>query len=237
MRFEKTKATLSLIVLLLTFSTAARAFPPQSIEFMPGYKVPDVASDGAPSFDLRYFVHFPSYYLATGVGIGQLNAPANHKNLAIGSDIEMRPIGFTLRVFPPLSGSYVTFVEIGVDRLSQLGYQLDPCVDIGKGTPNTCADQTVADVCNTDISTGPTACKKTTIRRKSYAYRFGAGIEKVFQAGFGVGLHYTYRFGEPISRTVSQTQSVGIQAPVTTSEDLFDIKQSIFSLLISYHFK
>ncbi|TAK06889.1 MAG: hypothetical protein EPO39_07855 [Candidatus Manganitrophaceae bacterium] len=226
MDFKKTTFLFLFVIFFWTLTNAAHAFPPQSIEFLPGYKVPDVSSDGAPSYDLRYFLHFPSLYLAAGVGIGHINAPANHKNLAIGSDVEMTPIGFTLRVFPSLSESYVTFLEIGVDRLSQLGYKLDPSIDTGQ-----------TDVCFTDTSTGPSPCKKTTIRRKSYAYRFGAGIEKVFRSGFGVGLHYTYRQAEPISKTVSQTQSVGVQAPVTTSEDLFDIKQSIFSILISYRFR
>ena len=226
MNAKKTGSALFFLILFLTLTTPSHAFPPQSIEFMPGYKFPDVSSDGAPSFDLRYFLHFPSLYLAAGVGVGYISAPANHQNLAIGSDIKMAPIGFTLRLLPPLSESFVTFLEIGVDHLYQLHYDLDPSVDTGQ-----------TDLCIKDPSTGPGPCKFTTIRKKSYAYRLGAGIEKIFQSGFGVGLHYTYRTAEPISRTVSQTPSLGILAPVTKSEDLFDIKQSIVSILISYRFR
>lgn len=197
----------------------------QSIEFLPGYKVPDSASDGATSFDLRYFLHFPSAYLSAGVGVGRLDAPANHKNLAIGSRIKTTPIGITLRLTPPLSESFATFIEIGADHLSQLHYELDPAVDTGKH-----------DLCFVDLSTGPGPCKTTAIKKKSYDYRFGVGIEKVFSSGIGIGLHYTYRVASPIRRIVTDTPAFGIIAPTTTREDLFELKQSTFSLLMSYHF-
>lgn len=226
MNLRKAGSVFLFLTLLFVSPAISSAFPPQSVEFMPGYKVPDLSSDGAFSYDLRYFIHFPSLYLAAGVGIGHINAPANHKNLAIGSNLEMTPIGLTVRLLPPLSESFVTFFEIGVDRLSQLRYQLDPSIDTGE-----------TDFCFPDTGTGPSPCKITTIRKRSYAYRVGIGVEKVFQSHFGVGLHYTYRFAEPISKTVTQSPSLGIQATESTSEDLFDIKQSIFSVLISYHFR
>lgn len=226
MRFKKIDIVLFIFILFFTSTATAYAFPPQSIEFMPGYTAPDPASDGAPSADLRYFLHFPSLSLAAGIGIGYINVPANHQNLAIGSDLEMTPVGFTLRLFPPVSESWVTFVEIGVDRLARLHYELDPSIDTGQN-----------DVCVTDPSLGPAPCRKTTIKKSSVAFRFGAGIEKIFRSGLGVGLHYTFRRAEPISKTVSQTDNSGIQAAQTRREDLFDVKQSIFSILISYHFR
>lgn len=226
MNLKKTPSALLLFILFFTLRATSHAFPPPSIEFMPGYTAPDSASDGGPSVDLRYFLHFPSLYLAAGVGVGYINVPANHQNLAIGSDLEMTPVGFTLRLLPPLSESFVTFVEIGVDRLNQLHYELDPSVDTGQN-----------DFCNTNISLGPAPCRKTTIKKNSVAYRLGAGIEKVFRSGFGVGLHYTFRRAEPLERVVSQTPDVGITATQTRREDLFEIKQSIFSILISYRFR
>jgi opacity protein-like surface antigen len=226
MRFKKTDTALLLFILFFTVNSTSYAFPPQSIEFMPGYMAPDSASDGGPSADLRYFLHFPSLYLAAGVGIGYVNVPANHQNLAIGSDLEMTPIGFTLRLFPPASESFETFIEIGVDRLNGLHYELDPSIDTGEN-----------DLCFPDPATGPGPCRKTTIKKSSLAYRFGAGIKKTFQSGFDVGLHYTFRRAEPISKTVSQTDNLGVQAVQTSREDLFDLKQSIFSILISYRFR
>jgi hypothetical protein len=225
MKFKKTASALLLFILFLTLSATSYAFPPQSIELLPGYTAPDSASDGAPSVDLRYFLHFPSLSLAAGIGIGYINVPANHQNLAIGSDLEMTPVGLTLRLFPPLSESFTTFVEIGVDRLNQLHYELDPSVDTGEN-----------DLCVADLATGPGPCRKTTIKKSSVAYRLGAGIEKVFPSGLGVGLHYTFRRAEPLQRVVSQTPD-GITASRTKREDLFEIKQSIFSILISYRFR
>lgn len=225
MHFRKTVPALLLFILFLISTATSHAFPPQSIEFTPGYTAPDSASDGGPAADLRYFLHFPSLSLAAGVGIGYIHVPANHENLAIGSDLKMIPVGFTLRLFPPLSESFVTFVEIGADRLFGLDYALDPSIDTGEN-----------DFCFTDPNLGPAPCRKTTIKKSSAAYRFGAGIQKAFRSGFGVGLHYTYRMAEPISKTVSQTESFGIQEIRTNREDLFDVKQSIFSILISYRF-
>jgi len=138
----------------------------------------------------------------------------------------MAPIGLTLRFFPPLSKSFVTFIELGVDRLSGLDYELDPSVDTGEN-----------DLCFIDPGIGPTPCRKTTIKKSSVAYRFGAGIEKRFRSGFGIGLHYTFRKAEPISKRVSQTDNFGVQPAQTRREDLFDLEQSIFSILISYRFQ
>ncbi|MCG3111765.1 MAG: hypothetical protein MCM46_08080 [Candidatus Manganitrophus sp. SB1] len=222
----KKTAALLLFILFFTFTATSHAFPPQSIELLPGYTAPDSASDGGPAVDLRYLLHFPSLYLAAGIGVGQINVPANHRNLAIGSDLEMTPVGFTLRLSPPLFESFVTFVEIGADRLFGLHYELDPSVNTGEN-----------DICIVDPGIGPTPCRKTTIKESSVAYRFGAGIEKVFRSGFGVGLHYTYRRAEPLERVVSETPELGVTATRTTREDLFKIRQSIFSILISYHFR
>lgn len=222
----KKTAALLLFILFFTFTATSYAFPPQSIELLPGYTAPDSASDGGPAVDLRYLLHFPSLYLAAGIGVGQINVPANHRNLAIGSDLEMTPVGFTLRLSPPLFESFVTFVEIGADRLFGLHYELDPSVDTGEN-----------DSCIVDPGIGPTPCRKTTIKESSVAYRFGAGIEKVFRSGFGVGLHYTYRRAEPLERVVSETPELGVTATRTTREDLFKIRQSIFSILISYRFR
>lgn len=225
MNFRKIVSTLLLFILFSISTATASAFPPQSIELLPGYTAPDSASDGGPSVDLRYFLHFPSLRLAAGVGVGYIHVPANHRNLSIGSDLEMAPVGFTLRLFPPLSESFVGFIEFGVDRLSGLHYELDPFVDTGEN-----------DACFGDPTLGPSPCRKTSIKKNSVAYRFGAGIERVFRSGFGIGLHYIYRRAEPIQRVVSQT-SDGITAPRTRREDLFDIKQSTLSILISYHFR
>ncbi len=222
----KKTAALLLFSLFFTFTATSYAFPPQSIELLPGYTAPDSASDGGPAVDLRYFLHFPSRYLAAGIGVGQINVPANHRNLAIGSDLEMTPVGFTLRLSPPLFESFVTFVEIGADRLFELAYELDPSVKTGED-----------DRCFDDPATGPGFCQKTTIKKRSVAFRFGAGIEKVFRSGFGVGLHYTYRRAEPLERVVRETPELGVTATRTTREDLFKIRQSIFSILISYHFR
>ncbi|MDC4227403.1 MAG: hypothetical protein MPW15_24990 [Candidatus Manganitrophus sp.] len=173
MDFKKTAALL-LFILFFTFTATASAFPPQSIEFLPGYTAPDSASDGGPAVDLRYLLHFPSLYFAAGIGVGQINVPANHRNLAIGSDLEMTPVGFTLRLSPPLFESFVTFVEIGADRLFGLHYELDPSVNTGEN-----------DICIVDpTGIGPTPCRKTTIKENSVAYRFGAGIEKGLPVGF-----------------------------------------------------
>lgn len=222
----KKTAALLLFILFYTFTATSYAFPPQSIELLPGYTAPDSASDGGPAVDLRYLLHFPSLYLAAGIGVGQINVPANHRNLAIGSDLEMTPVGFTLRLSPPLFESFVTFVEVGADRLFGLQYELDPSVNAGEN-----------DICIVDPGIGPTPCRKTTIKESSVAYRFGAGIEKVFRSGFGVGLHYTYRRAEPLERVVSETPELGVTATRTTREDLFKIRQSIFSILISYRFR
>lgn len=219
------KTALLLFILFFMFTATSSAFPPQSIEFLPGYTAPDSASDGGLSADLRYFLHFPSLSLAAGIGVGYLKVPANHQNLAIGSDLEMTPVGFTLRLLPPASESFEAFIEIGVDRLARLHYELDPSIDTGEN-----------DLCFPDPATGPGPCRKTTVRKSSLAYRFGAGIKKTFRPGFDLGLHYTFRRAEPISKTVSQTDNLGIQAVQTKREDLFDLKQSIFSILISYRF-
>lgn len=225
MGFKKT-AALHLLILFFAFTATSYAFPPQSIEFLPGFTAPDSASDGGPSADLRYFLHFPSHSLSAGVGIGSIQVPANHRNLAIGSDLEMTPFGFTLRLSPPLSESFVTFIEIGADRLFGLHYKLDPSVNTGEN-----------DFCFIDPGIGPTPCRKTTIKKSSVAYRFGAGIEKVFRSGFGIGLHYAFRRAEPLERVVSETPEFGVTATRTTREDLFKIRQSIFSILISYRFR
>ena len=226
MRLKKVQSIFLPLILLWMMTATCHAFPPQSVEFMPGYTFPDSSSDGAPSFDLRYFLHFPSLYLAAGVGIGRISTPANHRNLAIGSDLEMTPIGFTLRLLPPLSESFVTFVEIGADRLSQLHYRLDPSIDTGE-TDIPCVDTQ---------QTGPFPCKETTMKKKTLAYRVGVGIEKVFRSGFGVGVHYTYRIAKPLERDVKQATDFGITGAQTTQEDLFNVNQSILSLLISYRF-
>ncbi|MBI3803672.1 MAG: hypothetical protein HY282_07900 [Nitrospirae bacterium] len=194
----------------------------QSIEFLPGYKAPDSASDGAPTFDLRYFLHFPSLYLSAGIGIGYLQAPANHKNLEIGSKIKMMPVGFTLRLSPPIAESFTPFFEVGLDRLAQLHYRLDPAVDTG-----------ASDTCDTEFFG---FCHTTSLHRKAYAYRLGIGIEKVFASGIGLGFQYTYRIGKPVDKSVNETPSFGILPVQTTHEGLFDIQQSLFSLLMSYHF-
>ncbi|GEM_PF-4428224 len=225
MNLKKTKIFFILLIFFFTFPLPSYAFPPQSVEFLPGYKFPDSASNGAPSFDLRYFLHFPSVYLAAGVGIGHISAQANNQNLAIGSDLQMTPIGFTLRFLPPMTGSFDAFVEVGVDHLSQFRYKFDPSVDSGQNNS-----------CTTDISVGPLPCHIATIEKRSVAYRFGAGIEKVFRSGFGVGLHYTYRLTTPVRQTVSDTPSFGVQPPTVTNKDLFNFNQSILSLLVSYHF-
>lgn len=225
MKFKKTALALFLFIFFSTLRATAQAFPPQSIELMPGYTAPDSASDGGPSVNLRYFLHFPSLYLAAGIGVGKINIPANHRNLAIDSDLKMTPVGFTLRLSPLLFESFATFVEIGADRLFSLHYELDPSVNTGEN-----------DICFVDPGIGPTPCRKTAIKESSVAYRFGAGIEKVFRSGFGIGLHYTFRRGDPLERVVSETPELGVTATRTTREDLFKIRQSIFSILISYRF-
>src|SRR3569832_203962 len=213
------------LVLLLTMAPTAFAFPPQSVELLPGYKVPDSASNGAFTGQVRYFVSFPSYYLATGIGIGRINAEANHRNLAIGSNLEMTPITLAVKFTPPHPDWLPFFLEVGLDRLSGFHYQLDPSVNTGQ-----------ADFCSKDISTGPAPCTITTLKKRSMAYHVGAGLEDVSHSGFGIGLHYMYLFGRPLERTIESTDAVGVGTFSITREDLFRLYMSIFSLLVSYHF-
>ena len=213
------------LVLLFTSVSPVFAFPPQSIELMPGYKIPDSSSNGAAMGQLRYFVYFPSLYLATGIGVGHINAPANHRNLAFGSDIDMMPLTFSLKLTPPHPDWLPFFLEVGVDHLLSLKYRLDPGVDTGKKNS-----------CPTDIATGPPFCNVTTLRKRSLGYHVGAGLETVFKSGIGIGLHYTFLFASPLEQTIITTSAVGIQPSTVTKEDLFKLNMSIFSLLFSYHF-
>lgn len=213
------------LFLLLTLASTAFAFPPQSIEVLPGYKFPDSSSNGAVTGQIRYFLSFPSYYLATGIGIGRISAEANHRNLAIGSNLEMTPVTLAVKFTPPHPDWLPFFLEAGLDRLAGFHYQLDPSVNTGQG-----------DFCIQDISTGPFPCRITTLKKRSMAYHVGAGLEVVAESGFGIGLHYMYLFGRPLERTVEETAAFGIQPPTVTKEDLFRINMSIFSLLVSYHF-
>lgn len=213
------------LVLLLALTPPAFAFPPQSIELLPGYKAPDSSSNGAITGQLRYFVSFPSYYLATGIGIGRISAEANHQNLAIGSNLEMTPVTLALKFTPPHPEWLPFFLEVGFDRLFGFHYQLDPSVNTGQ-----------ADFCSKDIATGPAPCTITTLKKRLVAYHVGAGLETVFESGFGIGFHYMYLFGNPLERTIETTQAFGIQPLTVTQDDLFKINMSIFSLLVSYHF-
>jgi hypothetical protein len=213
------------LLLLLTLASPAFAFPPQSIELMPGYKIADSVSDGAGTGQIRYFVHFASLYLATGIGIGHLTAPANHRNLALDSNIKMMPIAFTVRLTPPYPEWFPFFLEVGIDHLSNLKYQLDPTVDTGRFNS-----------CETDIQTGPPRCTVTTLKKRLTGYHVGAGLETTFKSGFGIGLHYMYLFANPLEQTIVTTDAIGIQPLSVKKDDLFKINFSIFSLLLTYHF-
>ena len=213
------------MVLLVALSSPAFGFPPQSIEFLPGYKAPDSSSNGAFTGQVRYFVSFPSYYLATGIGIGRISAEANHQNLAIGSNLEMTPVTLAVKFTPPHPDWFPFFLEFGFDRLFGFHYQLDPSVNTGQ-----------ADFCSKDISTGPAPCTITTLKKRSDAYHVGAGVETVFNSGFGIGLHYMYLFGRPLERTIETTDAFGVGSSSVTKEQLFKLNMSIFSLLLSYHF-
>ncbi len=213
------------IAVLFTLASPAYAFPPQSVEFMPGYKTPDSASNGSFTGQLRYFLYFPSLYLSTGIGIGQVTAEANHINLAIGSDLEMTPLTFTVKLTPPHPKWFPFFLEVGIDRLTGLHYELDPAVNTGRN-----------DSCSTDIATGPADCTLTTFKKPSSGYHIGAGVETVFDSGFGLGLHYMYLSLNPLERKIETTDSFGVEPSIVTREDIFKIKMSIFSLILSYHF-
>lgn len=213
------------LILLLTLASPTFGFPPQSIELLPGYKIPDSSSNGAVTGQLRYFVSFPSYYLATGIGIGRISAEANHQNLAIGSNLEMTPLMLAVKFTPPHPEWFPFFLEVGFNRLLSFNYQLDPSVNTGQ-----------ADFCSKDISAGPAPCTITTLKKRSVAYHVGAGLETVFDSGFGIGLHYMYLFGRPLEQTIETTDAFGIQPATITSQDLFKMNMSVFSLLLSYHF-
>ena len=201
------------------------AFPPSSIEFMPGYKFPDSASNGAADYQLRYFLYFPSWYLGAGIGVGSMTAKANNINLALDSNLTMRSVGFAFKFIPLQGRSFIPYLEVGIDYLSQLHYQLDPAVDTGAN-----------DFCSEDLAIGPLSCKKTTFKKQHYGYHVGAGVETVFKSGIGLGVHYTYLSARPLERTIQTTETVSISPTSTLREDIFKIDESILSLLISYHF-
>lgn len=218
------KVFLITVLLLLSMARPAFAFPPQSVEFLPGYKFPDSASNGAPVYQLRYFVYFPSWYLGAGVGIGSIRSEANNLNLAIDSKLTVRPMTFALKLIPPHRRSLIPYFEIGIDRLSRLHYQLDPAVDTGAG-----------DSCPMDPQI-PSLCKITTFKRISYGYHIGAGAETVFKSGLGLGVHYTYLFARPLERIIQTSVAQGVSPFSTLHEDIFKLNESILSLLMSYHF-
>ena len=222
------------------------AFPPSSIEFAPGYKFPDSASNGAAAYQLRYFLYFPSWYLGAGIGVGSMSAKANNINLALDSNLTIRPVSFSLKFIPLQGRSFIPYLEVGIDHFAQLRYQLDPAVDTG--VKNLCVEDPVTgfcpnvigpgakDFCTEDISTGPSPCKKTTFKRRHYGYHVGAGVETVFKSGIGLGVHYTYLYARPLERTIETTPDFGITPVSTLREDIFKIDESILSLLITYHF-
>lgn len=201
------------------------AFPPQSVEFLPGYKFPDSASNSAAAYQLRYFL-YPYDSLGIGVGIGSIRAKANNINLALDSRLAIRPLTLAFKVIPFRRRTWTSYLEAGVDYYyPRPRYQLDPAVDTGAG-----------DSCLTDLATGPSPCKITNFKKRHYGYRIGAGAEMVFKSGVGIGLDYAYLFAKPLERTISTTPNFGIDPISTVHEDLFKINESILSLLVSYHF-
>lgn len=212
------------LAFLLLMKSPAFAFPPQSVELMPGYKAPDSASDGAVMGQLRYFIYFPSLYLATGIGVGHLSADANHQNLAIGSKIEATPVTLALKLTPPHPDWLPFYLEVGIDRLMGLDYELDPA-RVNTQLPTDCP---------TDISTGPIRCTATTFKKRTVGYHVGAGVETVFKSGFGIGLHYMYLSATPLERKTETSD--GIAASTVVKDDIFELKTSIVSLILSYHF-
>ena len=220
--FMPIRSALCASLMILSLSSPLFAFPPQSVELLPGYKLPDSASFGSSAVQLRYFLYFPSWRLAAGIGTGYISAEANHPNLEVGSNLETQPLSLAVKLLLPSSPSWIPYFEFGIDRLSKLRYQLDPSID---------TRATIG--CDPQF---PGACVRRRFKERSFGYHVGAGLERVFDSGLGLGFHYMFLAARPLERTVEQTDASGINPFSTLKDDVFKINTSILSFLISYHF-
>lgn len=210
------------IVLLLSGAISPGfAFPPQSIELLPGYKPLDSFSKGSPAGAFRYFIYFPSYYLGAGVGWGSIQAKADNPNLVEGSDFRINPLTFTLKVLPPHPDWIIPFFEIGFVRPLRLHYELDP--SIRNSTSPGCGSPFFE------------PCTRVTLKKRTHGYHLGAGAETIFKSGIGIGLHYAFLFARPLERTVEASPGADLP-PQVTVDDVLEMNMSVFSFLISYHF-